>query len=156
MLSEDTSDAFAPTDDAPKRGRGRPKKDQSERVDTDKPPKRPTQPAPIKGWTRAAEVEKVIYTYLTTIAAGVAFVNIDDAQAISNGAARLASELVELGKMDKKYRGYLEMLTKPGKYGGVLIATGAIVLPIAINHNLIPQLRIPFGTPDGDYAEGAN
>jgi len=162
VMTDDDSDAFAPIDDKPpKRGRGRPPKvlngGDNPTPKEDKPPRRPNTPPPVKGWTRAAEVEKIIYNYLTAIAAGVAFVNVDDAQAISDGAARLAAELVELGRLDRKYRGYLESLTKPGKYGGVLIATGAIVLPIAINHNLIPQFNIPFGNQEGSSPkEGEN
>lgn len=158
VMTENDSEAFAPVDDAPKRGRGRPRKDESApKSNEDKPPRRPSAAPPSKGWTRAAEVEKIIYNYLTGIAAGVAFVNVDDAAAISDGAARLAHELVELGRIDKKYREYLEALTKPGKYGGVLIATGAIVLPIAINHNLIPQLNIPFvKQEDNNSREGEN
>jgi hypothetical protein len=160
VMTENDTDAFTSIEDQPpKRGRGRPPKSSNSepKENNDKPPRRPNTPPPIKGWTRAAEVEKVIYNYLTGIAAGVAFVNVDDAKAISDGAARLAHELVELGKIDKRYRGYLETLCAPGKYGGVLIATGAIVLPIAINHNLIPQFNIPFvNQMDSANKEGEN
>lgn len=150
-MTDDDSESFAPIDDAPKR-RGRPPKDRNAEPKEDKPPKRAAGTPPIKGWTRAAEVEKVLYNYLTALSAGVAFINVGDSVAIADGSARLAHELVELGKIDKRYRGYLETLCAPGKYGGVLLATGAIVLPIAINHNLIPQFNIPF-IPQTDKAE---
>ncbi len=60
VMTENDTDAFAPVDDAPKRGRGRPPKDKSATPD-DKAPKRPTTPNPVKGWSRAVEIENSLY-----------------------------------------------------------------------------------------------
>lgn len=143
MMSDNESDAFAQVEDQPvKRGRGRPKKEASESAG-DKPPKRPHQPTvTVKGWSRAAEIEGVLFKYLQGISLGVSFLNDVDGQIISNGAADLAHELVELGKVDRRMRSMLESIAAPGKYGGLILASGAIIVPIAINHNLIPQLDL--------------
>ena len=158
-LTQDTSEAFEPVDDAPKRGRGRPPKDKSATPD-DKAPKRPATPPPVKGWTRAIEIENILFKYLQAISLGVTFLNADDGQIISQGAADLAHELVELGKVDKRMRGILESMAAPGKYGGLMLASGAIIIPIAMNHNLIPQLDLGLLTKNavkvnpGDLGEG--
>lgn len=160
VLIENDSESFE-TEPTKKRGRGRPPKESNNdnvNPDADSAPKRPNQKAPTnKNWSKAVEVEKALNTYLNTIGAGVSFVNENDGVAILNGSETLASELVELARNDRTYRTYLEWFTKPGKYGGVLIASGAIVIPILANHNLLPQLKIPFGnTNTEDKKEGEN
>ncbi len=162
MLTENVSDAF--TDPTPKRGRGRPKKEDSDKPDSaDKPPKnRSPQPPSVKGWSRAVEIENIIFKYLSGVSLAVSFLSADDAQIIQNGAADLAHELVELGKVDKRFRSVLESLAAPGKYGGLLIASGSIIIPIAMNHNLIPSFdlgsltknSVPF--VNSDMKEGDN
>jgi hypothetical protein len=111
----------------------------------DKPPKRSQNPNTpnTKGWPKAVEIEISLAKYLKGISNGVAFVNEVDAEAIRNGADDLAHELVELGKVDPKFRQQLEWISKPGKYGGLLFASGAIVFPILVNHNLVPSFKIP-------------
>lgn len=157
-MTDDDSKAFTPIDDEPpKRGRGRPKKDASN-TPTDKAPQRPT--VNVKGWNRAAEIEGILFKYLQGISLGVSFINDADGQIISKGAADLAHELTELGKVDKRFRSMLESIAAPGKYGGLLLASGAIVIPIAINHNLIPQLDLGLLTKNAvknnDLQEGEN
>ena len=141
-LTDDDSAAFTPIDAAPKRGRGRPPKSDKPVDNTDKPPRRPNTPPPVKGWTRANEIENILFKYLQGISLAVSFVNDADGQIISQGSADLAHELVELGKVDKRMRSMLESIAAPGKYGGLMLASGAIIIPIAINHNLIPQLDL--------------
>ena len=54
-------------------------------------------------------------------------------------------------------RSILESLAAPGKYGGLLIASGSIIIPIAMNHNLIPQLDLGLLTKNAvkpDQREG--
>lgn len=125
-----------------KGSKNKPKDPQAPKPDT--PPTRPATPPANKGWTRAVEIENILFNYLEYAALGVSFLNEDDAQSIRNGAARLAHELVELAKVDNKFKKLLETIASPGKYGGLLLATGSIILPIAMNHNLIPQFIIPL------------
>jgi len=156
VMTENDSDAFAPVDDAPKRGRGRPPKDKSATPD-DKAPKRPTTPNPVKGWSRAVEIENILYKYFQGLSLGISFLNAADGEIFSQGAASLAHELVELGKVDKRMRSILESMAAPGKYGGLLIASGSIIIPIAMNHNLIPQLDLGLLTKNAvkpDQREG--
>ena len=156
VMTENDTDAFAPVDDAPKRGRGRPPKDKSVTPD-DKAPKRPTTPNPVKGWSRAVEIENILYKYFQGLSLGISFLNAADGEIFSQGAASLAHELVELGKVDKRMRSILESMAAPGKYGGLLIASGSIIIPIAMNHNLIPQLDLGLLTKNAvkpDQREG--
>ncbi len=54
-------------------------------------------------------------------------------------------------------RSILESMAAPGKYGGLLIASGSIIIPIAMNHNLIPQLDLGLLTKNAvkpDQREG--
>ena len=156
VMTENDSEAFAPIDDAPKRGRGRPPKGESSTKE-DKAPKRPTTPNPVKGWSRAVEIENILYKYFQGLSLGISFLNAADGEIFSQGAASLAHELVELGKVDKRMRSILESMAAPGKYGGLLIASGSIIIPIAMNHNLIPQLDLGLLTKNAvkpDQREG--
>ena len=156
VMTENDSEAFAPIDDAPKRGRGRPPKDKSATPE-DKAPKRPATPPTVRGWTRAVEIENILYKYFQGLSLGISFLNAADGEIFSQGAASLAHELVELGKVDKRMRSILESMAAPGKYGGLLIASGSIIIPIAMNHNLIPQLDLGLLTKNAvkpDQREG--
>ena len=139
VMSENDTPSFEPEQEI-KRGRGRPRK--SDTTSSDKPPRRPNQAPPQKGWSRAVEIENILFKYLQGISLGVSFLNANDGEILSAGAADLAHELVELAKVDKRLRGILESIAAPGKYGGIMLATGSIIIPIAMNHGLIPQLDL--------------
>ena len=110
-----------------KRGRGRPRKN-------DTAPKKTGLPK--ASWPKAAGVGRSLQVSFDGIALGVALLNQKDALAIEEGAPDLIAAMIELGTNDSRYRRYLEAMAAPGKFGPIIIASSAIVLPIAANHGL--------------------
>lgn len=90
-----------------------------------------------KSWPKAAEVETLLTRYVTGMGIALSFVHEKDGQVIVQGGPDVVHELVELAKDERELRKYLEWLTAPGKYSGLIIAVGAIVIPIMSNHGLI-------------------
>lgn len=122
-----------PADAAPKRGRGR-------------PPGAKTGSGKPRGpsWAKAASVEKSLNEFVGLAAAGLVFVNREDSRIIAEGGPRIVHELVELAKVEPALRRYLELSAAPGKYGPLIVATLAVIIPVMVNHNLIPQVAM-FG-----------
>lgn len=90
-----------------------------------------------KSWPKAAEVETLLTRYVTGMGIALSFVHEKDGQVVAQGGPDVVHELVELAKDERELRKYLEWLTAPGKYSGLIIAVGAIVIPIMSNHGLI-------------------
>jgi len=106
---------------------------------------------PRSKWANADNVEKILSGYLDTLAMGVTLINPADGAVIASGSNAVAHELVELGRVDKTVRKWLEKLSTPGKYGPLTLALFPIVLGIMANHNLLPQFMIP-GLTEGRKA----
>lgn len=95
-------------------------------------------------WGKAPEVERALNQFTNFLAIGVAALGttssnealVLDAQVISEGMPNVNHELVELAKNDPTFRKYLEWLSAPGKYGALVSASLAVVLPIMVNHNM--------------------
>jgi len=106
-----------------------------------------TQPSTSTGtrstWRDADQVERQILRYLNGISVGVTWVNPVDGKIIAQGNPAVAHELIELGKVDKQWRKWLDKAAKPGKYGPLFMAMLPTFIGIAGNHNLLPQFRIP-------------
>jgi len=94
-------------------------------------------------WPDAEQVEKQILRYLNGLGMAVTWVNPVDGTIIAKGNPAVAHELVELGKIDKTWRKWLDRIAKPGKYGPLAMALAPTVIGIAANHNLLPQFQIP-------------
>lgn len=104
------------------------------------------------GWQKGDTVEANLTKLLNWSAAGIMFINPADGKVIAKGGPAVAHELVELARIDKRFRPYLEWLAAPGKYGPLTLATAALVLPIMANHGLVPQFVIPI--IEAETAEG--
>lgn len=120
-----------------KRGRGRPRK-------PDSAPKKSALPK--ASWPKAGGVAKSLTVTFEGIVLGVGLLNVNDSQAIEAGAPDLIQALIDLGTTDTRYRRYLEAMATPGKFGPLIIASSAIILPIAANHGLFNMFNKP--TPD--------
>lgn len=93
-------------------------------------------------WAAENAVRDALLRYFDLIGWGVQLVNELDGKIIANGAPAVVDELVKLGQVDKQWRRWLEAASKPGKYGGLILAVGStMVLPIMANHNALPQFR---------------
>lgn len=129
----ETDEAPVLTDAAPKRGRGRPPGVKNGQGAAKKPQ-----------WARAAAVEKYLNEIVSLAGTALIFVNPEDSRIILEGGPRIVHELVELAKSEPALRRYLEMSAAPGKYGPLTVAVAAVLIPIAVNHNLIPSVGM-FG-----------
>ena len=136
------------TNELERTGRGRPPKYCPEHRGTRSGASSTKGKAP--SWPGAAGVEAALNKYLATLAFGITLVNPEDGIVIAEGGPAIAHELVEIGKVDKKFRAKLELLCKPGKYGGLLVATAPVVIGIAANHNLLPQFVVPTRSGKGE------
>jgi hypothetical protein len=81
------------------------------------------------------------------------FVNQYDGTVIANGAPDVAHEIVEIAKTHKPWRKPLELICTPGEYGRLAFALLTVALPIMVNHNLIPQIVLPFVGADAPPAK---
>lgn len=126
---------FSDPDTEPKR-KGRPPgaKNKVSSAPTDRAPK--GMRAPKSQWLQEASVIRSLNTTIEAIGLGVGLLNQIDGNAITAGGPDLVEALVNLGRDDKRFRRYLEAMSAPGKYGPIVMATGAIALPIAANHGL--------------------
>jgi hypothetical protein len=91
---------------------------------------------------RKKSLKKPLADLFTNVGTGVALINQADGLAIINGADNLADALNNVAKdNDAVYRN-LERMVTGSAWGGVFMALGGILLPIAMNHNLLP-FQIP-------------
>lgn len=101
------------------------------------------------GWANAAVVEQSLVRYMGLIGTGIGFIYPDDGTVIVKQGPDVAHELVELGKVDRRLRRYLDIIATPGKYGPLVMAVAGMVLPIMANHDLLPRFVINVtGQPD--------
>jgi len=133
-----------------KRGRGRPRKDSpngGETIKPDVPPKNRGKPVgPKLTWPGSMAVEATLLTgWENFIVAPMMFIDTYDAEILGVHGPLVIHELVELAIVDKKFRRILEMLAKPGKYGGLLIAVSGMVLPILSHHGVNPIQNLMSG-----------
>ena len=101
------------------------------------------QSAPRGSWPEGNAIQASFTDTLQGIGLLVEKVNKDDGQSIYKGASKLSEALVDLARKDPRYRKYLEKGSQPGKYGPIIMASGSILLPIAMNHGLLDGLFGP-------------
>lgn len=108
------------------------------------------------GWSKAPEVETALNQFANFLAIGVAALGttskneklIKDGQILQVGLPNVNHELVELAKKDPSFRKYLEWLSAPGKYGGLIAASLAIAVPIMNNHGMLGNIpALLLGNP---------
>lgn len=131
-------------------GRGRPPKVHPECKGSAKPSGGVNNDAPRKSagsWPQAAAVENALNDLFSYAGMGLMLVNPADATIVAQGGPAVTKALVDLGRTDKKLRRYLELLAAPGKYGPLTMAVLGIVVPVMVNHNLIPQIQL-FGASE--------
>ena len=118
--------------------------------ETDLPPKktRAKRGSAKAKWPQAEIVGTALNSYFSGLSGVITFINPADGQILAEGSEAVVKELVELGRIDKRFRSTLEKLAMPGKYGPLLLAVAPIALGLAINHNLIPQLNLTGGNSD--------
>ncbi len=110
----------------------------------DIPPKRERKkrgPNKVK-WAKAEMVRASLQNYFKGVTGVVRWINPADGEILATGADDVIKELVELGRVDRNVKNVLEKLATPGKYGPLILAVSPMLIALAANHNLIPQLKI--------------
>lgn len=106
------------------------------------PPKTDTAPKRSPGRPPAAArlttLQRGLEANFTAIGMAVFAFNQFDGEAILNGSEDLAKALVNLADRNPKVRAALERMLTGASYTELLLAAGAIALPIAGNHGMIP------------------
>lgn len=110
------------------------------------PPKRTSRP---RG--RPPELETKLLELFNQVSGAVTLVNAKDGQVIANGAEDLARAWANLARENKNVKAFLDKLTTGGAIGGVVMATGAIVLGILANHGALDALPFFAGANDDEY-----
>lgn len=102
-------------------------------------------------WPQKEAVRASLNQLVMFAGGGLSVLNRVDGKIVMDGGPNLVTALVDLAEEDKSIRRYLDFLSKPGKYGPLVLASAAIVIPILANHNLLPQ----FFLPSGEESNGA-
>lgn len=115
-------------------------------------PKGPGRP------TNATKREKAVLGVITGIGIGVALVDETDAKIIMDGAPNLAASLARLADTNPRIAKALDALTETSAWGEVVLAAGAIVLPIISHHRQVAAIaraeaEAAYAT-EAVYAEG--
>lgn len=100
-------------------------------------------------WPRAAEIEKLLNTYILGIGGGLTLTKFKaDGEVLVLHGSGVVHEVVELARSDKKLRHVLELLATPGRYGPLALAVMPLILGVMANHQLLPQFVVNLtGTP---------
>jgi len=134
-------------DIAPKSTKILPPTRAADRVD-----KAPRQP-------RKKSLVKPLEELFTTVGTVVYAVNQADGSAIINGANGLAVSLNTVAKDNAALYKNLERMVTGSAWGSVFIASGAILIPIMANHNLLPfnlPGMEPVGSPEDNTEPSGN
>jgi hypothetical protein len=100
-------------------------------------PKPDAKPKPTPGG-RQAPLQGRLQEALGGIGIMIALVNEIDGLAIVEGAERLSHALDKAAKQNPSVRRTLEAALTGGVWAEVVFASGAIFVPIALNHRLLP------------------
>lgn len=78
------------------------------------------------------------------------------AEVIAAGAPQLAEAWAALAKENANVKRVLDKMMQGGAWGGVVVSTAAVVIPIAGHHGLLPASLQFFASGDGQHpGEGA-
>jgi hypothetical protein len=106
-------------------------------------------------WAKAGEVESALNFLLTMVGGGLTAIPAlaPDGRTVMATGPDIIRELVNLGRVDKTVRMWLERIAAPGKYGPLMFATLPLVIGIMANHNLLPQFVVNL-TGDNNPSQG--
>lgn len=107
-----------------------------------------SKPQRSTGWKNSAEIESVLSNYVRGLGSGLKIINQVDGAVIVDSGPAVVHELVVLARTNMKLRKYLLWLSAPGKYAPLVIASAAVIIPIAANHNLLPTFFIDLSDND--------
>ena len=105
----------------------------------DSAPRNQREPGGIS-WPEGKAIQDSLTNTLEGLGYGVKLLNKSDGQDIIDGAAKLSEALVDLARKEPGYRKYLQTASVPGEFSPLIVASGAIIVPIAINHGLFDGL----------------
>lgn len=113
------------------------------------PKKRRGRPPGSKNQTSVKKIEDALNEYIAGIAMMFALANDQHCAAVvAQGGPRLAQAWAEVAKQNPAVYRVLERMMQGGAWGGVIISTLAIALPIMEHHNVLPAgLPNPFASP---------
>ena len=116
---------------------------------------RAPKPSPSPGG-RQAPLQKRLQEAIGGMGVMIALANEIDGMAIIEGAERLSIALDKAAKQSPAFKRTLEAVLTGGVWAEVAFASGAIIVPIALNHGLVPAsvngalgIRIP-ASDNGD------
>lgn len=98
----------------------------------------PPKAAPPTSSRWALQLEKKLYQFFITVSAFVSMFNEYDSKVLEENAESLAHNWMALAEENPKVRRALEAMLETNAWGGALIATAAVAIPIMGNHGYIP------------------
>lgn len=110
-------------------------------------------PKPATASGRAAPLAGRLQEAIGGIGIFVALVNEVDGLAIIEGAERLSLALDKAARQSPSLKRTLEAVLTGSVWAEVAFASGAIIVPIAVNHNLLPAMESlgwQAPSPNGD------
>lgn len=102
------------------------------------------KPKPGSGGGRKAPLQRRLEELITSAGVLVAMANEVDGLSIIHGAERLSNALDKAAEQNPAVRRALEAVLTGSVWGEVVLASGAIALPIAINHRMLPASLTGF------------
>lgn len=115
-------------------------------------PKNPRLGRKRSSWPQKEAVRSSLNQLVMFAGGGLSVINKVDGQTVMMGGPALVTALVDLAEEDKTIRRYLDFLSKPGKYGPLILASMGIIIPILANHKLLPQIFLDLS---GRESQGA-
>jgi len=117
--------------------------------------KKPKRASSKLAWSQQREILAKMLNALLNGAGGIVATRDQyDGAVIVAGTPRLVEAILQVADNDKVFRLYIITLIETGVYANVAIAALAIVLPIAMHHNLIPPLFGPSPKAASEVEQG--
>lgn len=117
------------------------------------PPASPKSPPRVTRGRNDTQLRNDLAQYISAVSLiPMTFGDIYSAQVISTRAEYLAEAYTDLAKQNPKVRKALEAMMSGGAWGGAIVATASVLIPIAGHHGLIPafdpwQAMMPVEAP---------
>lgn len=87
---------------------------------------------------RPPAMEKQLEQFFMTLGIMISPVNHFDSMVVVEMAEVNAKAWADLAQKNRRVKEYLEKMMETSAWGGVLMATAAIVVPVGMNHGVIP------------------
>lgn len=127
-----------------------------------KEPAKDRAPKPSPATGRKAPLQGRLQEAIGGMGVMIALVNEVDGLAIIQGAERLSTALDKAAQQSPAVRRTLEAVLTGGVWAEVAFASGAIIVPIALNHGLVPAsiggavFPVPASSANGDSPSTGN